>query len=81
MAHPEKTHIIKAGQRIDFDGLPDGCYSAMGVNGSKAGDLYLMVFDQGTCLTPVMDEEGKQINYLPAFTSGKTYDKQTQIWR
>ncbi len=76
-----KTHIIKNDQRIEFEGLPDGCYSAMGVNGSKAGDLYLMVFDNGTCLTPVMDETGKQINYLPAFTSGKTLDKGANVWR
>jgi len=76
-----RTHIIKAGKRIEFEGLPNGAYSAMGVNGSIAGNIYLMVFDNGTCLTPVCDENGKQVNYLPHLTYGKTYDKEKGIWK
>jgi len=76
-----RTHIIKQGQKIEFEGLPDGAYSAIGQTGANAGDIYLMVFDQGTCLTPVCDENGKQVNYLPHLTSGKTYDKEKGIWK
>ena len=74
------THIIKSGKVVMFQGLPDNAYAALGVNGSKAGDLYLMVFDNGTCLTPIFGEDGEQL-YMPLAYAGKTFNKESNTWK
>lgn len=52
----------------------EGVYFAIGVNGSKPGQAYKLIFDNGTCLAPIMDSStGLQI-VLPE-NAGKEYTK------
>lgn len=44
-----------------FESIPEGAYAAMGVNGSKPGELFVCRLAQGgTSLIPLMTDRGRR---------------------
>jgi hypothetical protein len=61
-----------------WDALPDKTYFAVGVNGSQKGQAYFMCWDNGTCLKPIYNEQGKFI-VMPEFAGKVMHREQTKI--
>jgi len=73
-------HVFIGSEKRYFNGLPNSAYACGGYQDLKdVGRLMLQVYDKGTCLVPLLDENGKCI-FMPEH-AGLTFEKKTNAWK